>query len=442
MAFLDKHSCECALSQLELFQVPPTQTSIESSAMVEYNPVSALAHNLAIEFNVLGCGQDYIDLASSLLYVQAKIVRADGADIDHTDDVGPVNLTLHSLFSDVQLKLNDTVVSSNDSNYAYRAYLEALLSFSPDAKTSQLTAALYYKDTPGSMDDAHSIGNQATNAGLVKRRSFFNGGRSVDLIDVLHLDFALQNRLIPSDVGIRIKLERSKDAFCLMSPAAAAGYKMLITDCKLYVRKVRISPSIYIAHSRHLESDNAKYPITRVVCKTFTVSAGILSFTQENLFTGQLPTRIVVGFVENDSYNGIFHKNPYNFKHHDLIEMKVFLDGTAQHILPITTNFGDANPRYITAFLSLFEGTGKFGRNEGLDIDRNDYKNGFCLLAFDLSPDQSERDHLNLEKDGTLRLDARFSNPINSTLNVIIYAEFQNIVYLDKQRNIIFDFSK
>ena len=35
--------------------------------------------------------------------------------------------------------------------YSYRAYLETLLHYGPAAKKSQLTAALFYKDTAGKM---------------------------------------------------------------------------------------------------------------------------------------------------------------------------------------------------------------------------------------------------------------------------------------------------
>ena len=38
--------------------------------------------------------------------------------------------------------------------YSYRAYLETLLNCSPAAKKTQLTAALFYKDTAGKMDTA------------------------------------------------------------------------------------------------------------------------------------------------------------------------------------------------------------------------------------------------------------------------------------------------
>ena len=442
MAFVDRDSCECAKSECELFSVPPTQTSIESCTMVEFHPVSSIVHGLPIEFNVGGSGQDYIDLANTLLYIRAKITRANGEDIDNNDVVAPINLTLHSMFSEMELKLNDTLVSSLDSTYAYRAYLETLLSYSTEAKKSQLTASMYYKDTAGSLDILALDGAGATNLGLIKRHSYFAESNEVDMVGRLHVDLAFQERLIPSDVGLKLKLQRSKDSFALMAPGNNPTFKLQIAECKLLVRKVRVTPSVYIGHAKQLEVENAKYPITRVVCKTFTVSAGNLNIVQESLFSGQLPIRLFIAAVDNDAFNGAYGKNPFNFKHLDLTHLKVFLDGTQQHIKPLDVDYTADSPQFVQAYLTLFEGTGKFGKDEGIDLARDEYNRGFTLYGFDLTPDQSERDHLNLQREGSVRIEARFKTALPNTINVVVYAEFENFVYIDKHRNVIYDYSK
>ena len=78
-----------------------------------------------------------------MLYAKLQIVRGDDHDIDGTNHVGPVNLLMQSLFSEVDFKLNDALISSTNTTYAYRAYLETLISYGPPAKTSQLMAGLF-----------------------------------------------------------------------------------------------------------------------------------------------------------------------------------------------------------------------------------------------------------------------------------------------------------
>ena len=103
------------------------------------------AHGLSrlggpIEFLIPGSGDDYLDLPNTMLHVQAKVTRADGADLDLADSVGPVNNWLHSLFSQVDVYLNGTLVTPSTNTYAYRVYIETLLSYGTDDKVTQLTS--------------------------------------------------------------------------------------------------------------------------------------------------------------------------------------------------------------------------------------------------------------------------------------------------------------
>ena len=55
------------------------------------------------------------------------------------------------------------------------------------------------------------------------------------------------------------------------------------------------------------------------------------------------------------------------------------------------------------AYYSLFTGTNKTGRDEGIYLNRYEYDNGYTLFAFDLTPDLSaDGGHLNLIKEGNL----------------------------------------
>ena len=49
-------------------------------------------------------------------------------------------------------------------------------------------------------------------------------------------------------------------------------------------------------------------------------------------------------------------------------------------------------------------GTGKENRDEGNDIAREDYPNGYAQYAFNLSLNLAEEGHFNLAKQGTVRV--------------------------------------
>ena len=101
----------------------------------------------------------------------------------------------------------------------------------------------------------------------------------------LHTDLFFQERFMFNEAGVKIKLIRSRDAFCLMGAAS----KVRIIHTSMFVRNVKLMPSVFLAHAKALmENGTAKYPIRRVVCKTFAVPQNYLDVTHEKLFSGHL----------------------------------------------------------------------------------------------------------------------------------------------------------
>ena len=137
MAFVHHESQECTKSELNLFTIPATQTSITKGQWIEYHPLSNITDSGPIEFNVSGSGEEYLDLARTLLFLKAKITKANGTALELNEQVGPVNLFLHALFSQVDVSLNERFISPSTNTYPYRAMIETLLNFGDDAKSSQ-----------------------------------------------------------------------------------------------------------------------------------------------------------------------------------------------------------------------------------------------------------------------------------------------------------------
>ena len=239
------------------------------------------------------------------------MVRGVGTDIADDTPVAPVNNWLHSLFSQVDVHLNDTLVTPSSNTYPFRAYVETLLSYGAEAKKTQLTSQLWYKDTAGHMEATQE---NAGNAGLVERRRHIAGSRVVEMMGRLHVDLFMQDRFLINGVTVKIRLVRSKDAFSLMAGGANPDYKVRIVDAVLFVRKAVLSSTVAMAHIRALEKGTAKYPLRPVDCKVYSIAQGSMSSTHENLFLGTLPKRIILWCVDNDALNGAFGKNPFHAK--------------------------------------------------------------------------------------------------------------------------------
>jgi hypothetical protein len=134
----------------------------------------------------------------------------------------------------VNASLNGTLRTRSMTTYAYRAYIETLLSYEADPKTSQVTSALFYKDEAGKMDKPHPLAANAAdrNSGLASRQTFAVESHARDMIGRIYTDICFQCRYVLNEVNVRIKLIRSQDAFCLMA-AGAQQFKIVVTDASL-----------------------------------------------------------------------------------------------------------------------------------------------------------------------------------------------------------------
>jgi len=315
-----------------------TQTAIESSRMVEYRPISTLTSEGPIEFVIPGDTAEYIHPAYLYLYVKCQIVRPDGTNLHVAaagppavvaDVVAPVNNFLHSLFGQIDISLNDKLISSSNGSYPYRAYLETLLNYSDDATNTHLTSALWYKDTAGQFN---TLGN--ANTGFQKRGGFVGGSTFFEMFGRLYTDIAGIERILPNKVSLRVKLYRSKDSFCLMG-ADNSNFKVVLNDVILYARRMDISADLAIQLNSYMLKDTAKLPLTRVETRVHTIPQGVSSYNLDNLFLGSVPKGLVIGFVSNTAFNGQYDLNPFNFQHFHLNKLQVQVGSKFYPPLPL-----------------------------------------------------------------------------------------------------------
>ncbi|GFR30401.1 uncharacterized protein F54H12.2 [Trichonephila clavata] len=232
-------------------------------------PVASLSHKTPIEFYVSGSGEHYLDLAHTLLHLQVKIKKRNGTILGAPDQVAPINYLPNTLFSERSVTLNDKQVSSQ-ANYSYRCIFDALLS--PRAvQKSMLTSGLFYKDADSKHESVElANGSDNINPGYQTRYNICKDSNLIDMIGPLHFDLGNQSKCLINSVNFRVKLERNKDSFALMS--ATQDFKILILHASLFVRKVKVAPSILTAHEVALSKGVIKMPIRRTEVKSFALS--------------------------------------------------------------------------------------------------------------------------------------------------------------------------
>ena len=123
-------------------------------------------------------------------------------------------ISLHTLWSQCDLYLNDTLVTQSSKICSYLFYLKTLLSFGKDAKNSQFSSVLWYQNSSGTFDT-----RGANNAGYVKRKAIAAQSHEFNLMGRLHLDMGFRYRYILNGIEIKYKLIRAKNSFfCTETP--------------------------------------------------------------------------------------------------------------------------------------------------------------------------------------------------------------------------------
>ena len=425
-------------SELNLFDIPPTQVVVENSRWKEINLRNACTHTGPYEFHI-GPNPQFLHLAKNYLFIQLRIVKANGNDLIHLAGdanidplTGPINLIGKTFIRQVKLSLNGVEVFDSGDKYAYRAFLETELNYGHDAKKSQLQAALYFKDTPANhLDDIH-------NTGLTLRAQYFRDSVWVQVMAPIHCDLFDQSKYLLNNIDFRMTLYRNSDAFCIMSPGGNQNYKIQVENMKWYVKAVEVSKSVSLALERSLMQYTAKYPIRRVEIKSIHVNLGARATSDTAIFNGQIPRRLVIGCIDADAYHGIYAKSPFNFKNNAIDEVSITAAGQTYPSKPLTMDF--AHNRFTRSFVQLFEGLGISDENKGNGINLASFKNGVCIFAFDLSPDEDDgSDHWDLVKEGETTVNVHFSDATAEAIEVIVYAEFDNLLTIDHTRNTFID---
>lgn len=430
MQFEQSHSRK--LDALDLFSLPPTQNAVKQVQWVEIRPLGQILENAALDFIIPG-NSDYLDLKRSYLHVTFKVVKSDGKDAVVTEKVSVVNNVLHSLWSQVDTFLNQQLVSSSTNNYPYKAYLDNLLMHDTNVKGSRLQNQGFYKDIGGAMDATNIAGGG--NTGLLERYGLVGASKDAFFYGPLKTDVCMMDRWIVNGVDVHLRLWPSKNEFVLIRDATTTGdFKVKITNLSYHVCKVTLNEDMLLAQNSAIVKQPAMYPYIRSRVQTYACPTGSYIFREDNLFQFEKPQRVIVGFVDSNAYQGSVAKNPFNFQHKKMTQIALYLNDVSVPWQPVQVDLTNGN--YLELYQTLFTCFGIDGKDKGNDITLEDYKEGYTLIAYDLSG-AINNSSLPIVERSSLRIEAHFKDALTTDITAIIYGQFPDVFQIDQVRNVI-----
>ena len=402
----------------------PKEQPVDHMRWDVVSPSAPLMPGGSVEFVMQGTDAPYLDLQKSRLRVQLKIVKSDDGDIK-LENVAFVNLPLQTLWKEVKVYWQNRPVSTGQL-YPYKAMIDTLLSYGDAAKDSQLKVQGYHKDAAGFMDEAVTAG----------RKTLTENGKSVQLEGPLMSDVCQQPFLVPNGVQVKIKLVPHGPAFALHSTVANAAFKVKVEDVKFLACLVTLNPAHQAKIEERLKKTTLKYPLQVAEMYNIPLIKGTPRAKKDDLFDGRVPSRMVVGLVNSEAFEGNYKKNPFNFQHYNVNSVDVSVNGAAVPQGPLELNF--AENLIAPAYTALYSVVGGVGEDFGNGITPADFAKGYALYAFDFDPAIQREELKPVAKAGNVKLDIGFTKALTETAQLIVYAQFPTVLEIDDSRNVTF----
>ena len=229
--------------KLSLFERAPVDTCIDKTEWIPFAPVGQIGKNAPLEFDIPGNSAAYVDLERPRLRVGLRIVDGEGKPVTKDDKVCLANLGLQTLFRQVDIELNQRLVTATvGSYYPYKAYLDMILNCSEEETRGVLKNEMFQKDSYDAMDS-----DSANNIGFDRMYKETMNGNADFLEGPIQMDICQQNRMILNGIRIRIKLYQQEDPFRLMAENDKV-YKVEILDASLRVCQVQCCEKVSIPH--------------------------------------------------------------------------------------------------------------------------------------------------------------------------------------------------
>lgn len=431
----------CELSELDIFSAQPIQTSIVGTDCVFYNPVTSLDNANVIEFFIPASSDHYRDLNSTTLHLRVQLLKSNGSVyLEKTEGTTKkdeaknqpafINNALHSIFKSCAVYMNNKLVSFTDG-LSYKDYFDKILCYDESCTKTSLVNEGFVKDTSGTafgvIDDK--------NIGLKERRSFVTNSTMYDLVGKVNVNIFNIQKLMINGVDIRIVFTLENPKFFLME-SKDTNSTMKIHEAMLRINQFNINPDVLLQHRQLLHKGIvARYPFKKTEIKMFTLPSGVSTVNLDNVFNGPIPTNIVCGgVVANMAFTGNSERNPLYFHNYNISSVGLYVNSKCVTGYPIEMAF--VAGVYARAYAQFLEGSGNLNTDRTNSITKTEFKRGYCMFPFILSSTQFLDSRAEVPKEGTLRLELKFSAATTETLTVICYAEFDAQLQIDKNLNV------
>ena len=282
----------------------------------------------------------------------------------------------------------------------------------------------------------HRIGGN--NAGLNAHATKFARSTLVELIGRSHLDVFNQERLVPPNIDLHMKLIPSTNNIVCKSAALAANaqqknYKLVIQSANLIICTKKLISTAHKALMDLFLTQNMVHHLSRVQIKYMSIPANQTSINFNNVFTGALPDLVVVNLVSDADYAGGYQRNPFNLQNFGVNSIELKRNGTSRSSDGYTSNF--ATGQYIKAYSTFLQELECDTGDKSVSLTPSERANGYTLYAFKITEGPIKPVTYGPRSKsaiGSARLEVSFAAAVNENIKVVLLYQLLGRIEFDR----------
>lgn len=396
-----------------------------------------------------------VDMSQSYVKVKLRLKHADGTALEAPSHMYPVNNFGHSIFKDVKVTLNGTLISGQSSLYPYKAYFDQLINHdTEDGKTllnqegwwnglSPHEAGLTANQLDITHDDFKALSEQEQVAllGMRKEYSKLREKERTFIIRPFSELFHMSKALIPG-VAMNIQFTLNDAAFSMMRYRGAQDASIQAQNIKVELVLCHISPRADLEKTLDIKllRKITSYPTVRSEIRSYSVNNTTRNVTIDNPFSARIPNLLIVGMVRSHAFNGDYDHYPFFFQLFNLSNIKQFIRGEEYPYKTLQLTQDDQSDS--EGYHRFLEATGCFRKGKANMVLPEEWGHGkgCSLIAFDNTANgKLHNSVLKPRLSGSHCLEFLFGNDQGTNINILLYGEFENVLDIDGNRAIIYD---
>ena len=413
----------------DLWEPRFVNNEVQSTHIERYYPTSGIneSNTTPIVFSIKG-NSDFINLSKATVTIKGQFKGklpstasgADGSLVELGDaNCGPfsvVNFLPHAIFSSINVSVNDKNIALHEGQYAYRAYLQTILSNTKNYLDTLGPLSGWVKDQ-GTWDGHAEKDNQA----LKTRLAHMNPDRQCVYVIDLQTPLFQMDKAFLSEVDIRVVLIKNNQPSFYMMHQETGNVDFQIKEAYLSVEKVTFFPDIAMKIENELKARQLlTYVLDDPRIMTISIPRGETNFIKDYLTVGHLPKRIVLAMVDTDAFNGHPEKNCFRFQHFNVATILLTKNGLEYPTPALVTDFDKGD--YFESYRHLFESLQAAKSPLIPDITLKDFEKGAFITSWDMSPAQYGADdpQMLVNRNSNIKLSISFRAALQRPVTLIL----------------------